>query len=200
MTPSQYKDLEKDKKFKRYYLSKTLWWINYIFVPPSLVLFIGLAGVMHMGYNDKLYTWTALPYILVFVLGAIWLKAAKHNVQGKILDDDSKFLACAACSVFSAKGKYFFIFSTDSKRHNENRINKLAEELTEDSFSEEQKKEAEKSPVEISIPKDDSKIYLKAITINKVKRANIANLGTGITPLLYLSSKDIFVIRNKDLK
>lgn len=200
MKPSQYKELENNKSFKRYYLNKTLWWINYLFVAPALLLFIGLAGIMHMGYSDRLWSWYAIPYIAVFLIGTIWLKAIKRHVQTKILEDRNMYLICAAQAIFEAEGRYYFIFSKDSKRHNEVLINKLAGELSKESFTRDEIQRAKKQMVEISTSEEETQIYLKGISVNKVNRANVRNIKEGITPLLYVSSKEIFVVRNKDLK
>lgn len=200
MKPSQYKELENDKSFKRYYLNKTLWWINYLFVAPALLLFIGLAGIMHMGYSDRLWNWYAIPYIAVFLIGTIWLKAIKKHVQGKILEDRDIYLVCAAQAVFDTDGRYYFIFSKDSKRHNEVLINKLAEGLSKESFADSEIQLAKKQMVEISTSEEDTQIYLRGISVNKVNKTNRKNIKEGITPLLYITPKEIFVVRNKDLK
>lgn len=200
MKPSQYQELEKNKEFKKYYLNKTLWWIDYLFVPPALLLFIGLAGILHMSYNDRLWSFFSLPYILVFFLGAVWLKSIKRNVQNKILAEDDKYLVCAGRVLFDAEGRYFFIFSKDSKRYNETLINKLGETLSEESFDREMIQKAKTEAVEIPLPEEDTPIYLKAIHVNKVLRANRQNVRTGVTPLLYISPKEVFVVRSKDLK
>lgn len=201
MRPTEYQKLEDNKAFKRYYLSKTLWWAEYAFVPPALLMFIGLAGIMYMAYNESLWGWTGVPYILVFVLGAIWLKAIKKYVQTKILEDKTKYLLCAGRALFDLDGRYYFIFSKGSKRHNETLINKLTESLSVESFTSENLKIAKSRAINIPIDRDDDvEIFLKAIPISNVNKANNENIGGGIIPLLYISDKDIFVARNKDLK
>ncbi len=201
MRPTEYQKLEDNKAFKRYYLSKTLWWTEYAFVPPALLIFIGLAGVIHMAYNELLWSWRGAPYVLVFALGAIWLKATKRHVQNKILGDKSKYLLCAGRAVFDAEGRYYFIFSKDSKRHNETLMNKLAGTLSQDSFTADQLKEAKKKAIKISVDGDtDAEVYLRGIQVSSVLKANRANITDGITPLIYVSDKGVFVVRNKDLK
>lgn len=200
MKSSQYKELEKDKKFKKYYLQKTSWWQDYLLVPSIPLLFIGLAGIMYMASNDRLWTWYTIPYILIFIFGTILLKGAKKHVQGKILSNKGSFLACAARAIGDKEGRYYFIFSKSNKRHNESLINDLADNLSIDSFTEEELSKAKKEKTAISTTEEDTQIYLVGIKVDKVLKTNKENLGTGITPLIYISPKEVFVIRNKDLK
>ena len=152
-----------------------------------------------MGQNDKLWDWYSIPYIAILVIGAIWLKAIKNHLQKKILNDKDKFLTCAARAIGDKGGYYYFIFSTGSKRHNETLINQLAESLDINSISEEQLSASKKQMVEISTMETETTIYMKAISVNRVLKTNRENIRTGVTPLLYISPKDIFVIRRKDL-
>ena len=200
MRPSQYQELEKDNKFKKYYLQKTSWWKNYLLLPPIPLLFIGLAGIMHLGSNDQLWTWYLIPYLAIFLFGTVLLKASKKHIQNKILNDKKSLLTCAARAIGDKGARYYFIFSNENKRQNETLINRLASELSIDSFTEEELNRAKKGMVEISTSETETHIYLAGIKVDKVLRTNRENIGTGITPLLYANPKQIFVIRNKDLK
>lgn len=199
MKPSKYKELEVDQLFKRHYLNKIIWWKDFLLVAPALLIFIGIAGVIYMGQNDNLWNWYSVPYIAVLIIGSIWLKAIKKHLQKKLLDDKDKFQACAARAIGDKGGYYYFIFSTGSKRHNETLINQLAESLDINSISEEQLSASKKQMVEISTMETETTIYMKAISVNRVLKTNRENIRTGVTPLLYISPKDIFVIRRKDL-
>lgn len=200
MKPSEYKKLEDNKPFKRYYMNKTLWWKNFLIIAPASLLFIGLAGIMHMSYNDRLWTLYAVPYIVVFALGTIWLKGIKKYIQDKLLSKQDMYLACASRSLGNYKGRYYFIFSKDNKRHNEVLINQLADELSLDSFSDEQLSQAKKAAIEIETSEKETQMYLRGLTVGYVEKANKQSISVGITPLLYVSLKDVFVIRDKDLK
>ena len=116
------------------------------------------------------------------------------------MDNKERYIVCSGRAVFDVEGRYYFIFSKDSKRHNETLINKLAEKLSQESFGPEIIQKAKSQAVEISLPEEDTPICLKAIHVNKVLKANSENVRVGITPLLYVSAKEIFVVRNKDLK
>lgn len=199
MKPSDYKKLEDNTTFKRYYMRKTAWWKSFLLLAPTLLLFVGLAGIMHMAYNDRIWTLYCLPYIIVFALGTIWLKGIKKYIQETLINRSGSFLVCAGRSLGESKGRHYFIYSKENKRHNEVLINKLAEELTIESFSEEQLEQAKKSSIAIEVADIDTEMYLRAIPTNDVLKANRENIAIGITPLLYISSKDMFVIRNKDL-
>lgn len=199
MKPSDYKKLEDNTTFKRYYMRKTAWWKSFLLLAPTLLLFVGLAGIMHMAYNDRIWTLYCLPYIIVFALGTIWLKGIKKYIQETLINRSGSFLVCAGRSLGESEGRHYFIYSKENKRHNEVLINKLAEELTIESFSEEQLEQAKKSSIAIEVTDIDTEIYLRAIPTNDVLKANRENIAIGITPLLYISSKDMFVIRNKDL-
>lgn len=200
MKPSEYKKLEEDKNFKRYYMRKTMWWKSFLLLAPTCLLFIGLAGILHMAYNDRIWTLYSIPYIIVFALGTIWLKGIKKYIQNKILSKKDSYLACAAKNLGDNKGRYYFIFSKDNKRHNENLINQLAEELNLESFTEEQLNQAKKTAIAITTSETETQMYLRGLTVGYVLKANRQNISGGITPLLYVSEKDVFVIRHKDLK
>lgn len=200
MKPSEYKKLEDNKPFKRHYMNKTLWWKNFLIIAPACLIFIGLAGIMHMSYNDRLWTLISIPYIVVFALGTIWLKAIKKYIQDRILSKTDSYLACAAKNLGNYKGRYYFVFSKDSKRHNEPLINQLGQELSIDSFSEEQLNSAKKASIEIETSEKETQMYLRGLTVGYVTKANKQSVSEGITPLLFVSLKDVFVIREKDLR
>lgn len=199
MKAKSYKELERDKSFKRRYLSKTIWWNSFTFVPPALVLFIGLAGILFLRENDKLISWFTIPYIVLFLLGAIWFKVAKKHVQDKELTDPNKFLVCASRLVDSRYGYHYFVVSFDEKRHDEAWIKKIGDDLSLDSFKEEDLKRAKKKPIKVENAEICHPIFLKAFQMNHVLKTNARDLDKGITPLLYVSENNIFVIRNKDL-
>lgn len=200
MKPSDYQKLEADKNFKRHYMNKTLWWKSFLLLAPACLLFIGLAGIMYMAYNERLWTLYSVPYILVFALGTVWLKAIKKYIQDRLLRKLGSYLACAGKSLGNYQGRYYFIFCKDSKRHNELLINSLSDHIKLESLSSEQLSIAKKAAIEIETAETDSPIYLKAFSVSKVLKTNRENISEGITPLLYISAKDVFVIRNKDLK
>ncbi len=200
MRPLEYKKLEDNKTFKRYYMRKTKWWKSFLLLAPTLLLFVGLAGILHMAYNDRIWTLYCLPYIIVFALGTIWLKGIKKYIQDKLVSQSHSYLACAAKSLGEKGGRHYFIYSKDNKRHNETLISRLADELDLDNLTKEQIEEAKKASIKIETSETETPIYLKAIATNLVLKANRENLASGITPLLYISLQDVFVIRNKDFK
>lgn len=199
MRPNEYKNLEQDKLFKRRYLGKILWWKNFLLIAPSLLIFIGIAGVLYVAQGDSINPYYMIPYAVVFLMGAIWLKAVKKHLQDKILNDKERFLVCASRAIGDTGGYYYFIFSKDSKRHNELLINKLAESMDISSLTAEQISLAKKGITEISTEEEETPVYLIAKSINSVLRTNRENIRTGITPLLYISPKNVFVVRRKDL-
>lgn len=199
MKPNEYKNLELDQIFKRRYLGNILWWKNFLLIAPSLLIFIGLAGILYIAQDGEIKTWYIAPYVAIFLMGIIWLKAIKKHLQDKLLKDKERFLVCAARSVGIEGGYHYFIFSKDSKRHNEILINQLAETTQLTEISHDQLNMAKKQMTEIQTREEETPIYLKAFSVNNVQKTNKENLGKGITPLLYVSPKNIFVIRRKDL-
>lgn len=199
MRPNEYKNLEQDQLFKRRYLGNILWWKNFLLIAPSLLVFIGLAGVLYMAQDGQIKSWYVVPYVVVFVLGLIWVKAVKKYLQDKLLKDKERFLACAARSIGDKGGYYYFIFTKDSKRHNEALINQLAAEVDINNLTAEDLTTAKKQMVEIKTSEQETPIYIKAFTKGNISRTNSQQIGIGITPLLYVSPKNIFVIRKKDL-
>lgn len=199
MKPSQYKDMETDLLFKRRYLSKIAWWKSILLIAPTLLLFVGIAGVIYVVQNEAIASWYMIPYAVVFVMGAAWLKAVKKHLQDKLLKDNERFLVCAARAIADKGGYYYFIFTKESKRHNEALINKLGEEIDFTSLSDDDLLAARKRIIEVATQEEESTIYIKAVSVNNVLKTNRENLRTGITPLLYVSPTNVFVIRRKDL-
>ena len=77
MKANDYAKLEKDYDFKRHYFNNTFWWKTLLMVPPICFLFVGLVGIIYLFNSDMLVSWYIIPYLFLFTVGTIWLKALK---------------------------------------------------------------------------------------------------------------------------
>ncbi|MFR9165320.1 MAG: hypothetical protein ACLVKO_03455 [Dysgonomonas sp.] len=79
--------LEKNVSFKKKHLPKYFWLKNGSVYLPFLVLFFALFGLVYLLNYDMLLTVRAIPFALLFVIGAIWLKVAKRGRNEKIASE-----------------------------------------------------------------------------------------------------------------
>ena len=121
-------NIEKNKKFKSYILNKNIW-KNYAFIPPALVLFTGLLGLVYLYKNEIIISWYSIPFIIVFALGTIWFKATKKYLLNKKINETESFLVCATSVLFTKGSKSIVLFTTNKNRHNQNYIEKQKDEI-----------------------------------------------------------------------
>lgn len=197
MAKVDYAHLEKNVKFKRYYLNRIAWWKNISLISPILLLFVGLAGILYYSSVDKLYSWVTLPYALVFLFGLIILRYVKSALQKKLLNDKGAFLCCASFLLQESEGYGYYVFSTEN-RFSESWIEKQAALIDWDSISTEQKKEARKHTVEIPI-EDGKVILMKAISLGKIYKEYACKTTPQKISLLYINPKNVFLIKQKYL-
>jgi ABC-type bacteriocin/lantibiotic exporter with double-glycine peptidase domain len=68
------------KADKRKKLPRCFWFRQAAIYPPALVLFFALFGLIYLLNSNMLLTVYAIPFLLVFLLGAVWLKTVKRYI------------------------------------------------------------------------------------------------------------------------
>jgi len=199
MKQDVYAKLEKNLKFKKGYLNATSWWKNFALIPPIILMFGGLAGMLYLFNFDKLISVYAIPYIVVFFLGTIWLKAIKTHLQKKMMDQPGAFHICLAAPFDEKDGLTYTVFANDTHRHNEHYIKNLAKNLTQENLSNEDRALSKKFSIKIDY-NENSAYYLRAFKTSEIKKAGIGWADKDTFPVLYIDDKNTIIIKEKDLK
>lgn len=198
MQVGDYKKLENNKALKRIYLNKTLWWLKLAMLSPVLLIFIGLAGVIHFIRLELTSNYLMYAYAAVFILGLIWLKYVKRYLQDKALTDVERINIVPSLKLTTKSGRDYLLFLQGDKRHNETLLNKLKESIDESSIDEVIYNKAKKMPQHIELL-DDSSLYLTAIGKVQIVRAYKNSSIPNFIPLILIDKKEIFAIKAKDI-
>lgn len=199
MQKSDYKSLEQDVKFKRAYLSKIPWWKNILLVSPTLLLFVGIAGIVHFSSSDMLFSWRSSPYIGIFVLGALWLRYVKNHLQKSFLKRHKSFLCCIAVQIGEKEGYYYYLFSKGEQRYNKHQAEKTASAISFEQLPEQILSDAKKRSIPIAESNTDD-VRLYAIAKNTIMKEYKKSDKHTIIPLVYVADKHIFPINQKFIK
>ncbi|WP_163356864.1 hypothetical protein [Dysgonomonas sp. 25] len=190
--------LEDKTIFKKEYLKQTGWWKNYSFIPPSLLLFLGLAGLIYLTKAEMLVTFYSIPFVLVFLLGTIWMKAVKKHIRDAKFNHPETFRVCLAQPVTTINGYTCLVFTLGQKRHNAFFAKQLAEEISVDENTLSlYKNKVQKQHVQ-SV---DADCYVIAYPTSIIHKKNpLWDENKEVLPLLYVDEKNVLVIKGKDLK
>lgn len=200
MKPNDYAALEKDYNFKKSYLNKTLWWKNLSMLPPVLIMFIGLAGLLYLFQYDKLYSLYAIPYVLLFAIGTIWLKAMKRYLQKAAMAVPGAFHVCLAATIGQKKDILYTVFVNNTRRYDKHYITNLAQNISLHEILSDNKEPFLKKAVLIHDKESDTDIYVRAYAKKNVVKQNAGwSLGEGYFPVLFIDEKNVPVIKRKDL-
>ncbi len=200
MKPNDCAALEKDYNFKKSYLNKTLWWKNLSMLPPVLIMFIGLAGLLYLFQYDKLYSLYAIPYVLLFAIGTIWLKAMKRYLQKAAMAVPGAFHVCLAATIGEKKDVLYAIFVNNTRRYDKHYITNLAQNISLHEILSENKEPFLKKAVLIHDKESDTDIYMRAYKKKNVVKQNAGwSLDEGYFPVLFIDEKNVPVIKRKDL-
>ncbi|NDW18180.1 hypothetical protein D0T53_04510 [Dysgonomonas sp. 216] len=130
MRASDLSKLEKDPKFRKASIPKMFWFKKPAIYPPSALLFVALLGLLYLLNIDSLITLQAIPFVVLLLLGAIWLKATKKHFQTSMFKKDGTFKLCLA-QIFDEKDKNYYMVSTLSdKRHDKHFISDLGKKAS----------------------------------------------------------------------
>lgn len=124
------KKLEKDKGFKRSFFGKLVW-RKYALVPPALVLFVSLFGVVYMYNTDRLISYYCLPFIVFLLLSTIWFKSTRKYLIKQDVDRDDEFAICLVLPLLKERGNQYYLFSTGANRLNKYFLEKAKAEILE---------------------------------------------------------------------
>lgn len=200
MKTNEYAKLEKDYDFKRSYLNKTLWWKSILMVAPVCFLFAGLVGILYLFNSDLLVSFYTIPYLILFVIGTIWLKAMKKHLQKVAMAREGAFHICLAASVGDKDGYTYAIFVNNTRRYDKYYITNLAKEISLHDILTKNDAPFKQKAVLIHDEESDTDMYMRAYPKKEIAKKNIGwSTDEGYFPVLYINDKDVPVIKRKDL-
>lgn len=130
MNADKIRRLEKNEKFRSKFYAKEVW-KNYAIVPPSGVLFIALFGFLYLFNVDRLISLYAIPFIVLLLLGTIWLKATRKYIINQKLSEEKPFVICLSIPLMTKDGKTIMMFSAGNNRLNKYYLGKEKKEILE---------------------------------------------------------------------
>lgn len=200
MKTNDYAKLEKDYDFKRSYLNKTLWWKSILMVAPICFLFAGLVGILYLFNSDLLVSFYTIPYLILFVIGTIWLKAMKKHIQKAAMAKEGAFHVCLAASVGDKDGYTYAIFVNNTRRYDKYYITNLAKGISLHDILAKNNAPFKKEAIMIHDEESDTDMYMRAYQKKEIAKKNIGwSTDEGYFPVLYINDKDVPVIKRKDL-
>lgn len=199
MKPQDYAKLEGDYSFKISYLSKTPWWKTILIVAPICLLFVGLVGIIYILKQDMLVSLYTIPYLALFVVGTIWLKAIKRHIFKTKINTPDSFLVCLARPIHEKDNKVFSVFITDSHRHNSYYIKNLGEKIELEELIKKDSSLEKKGIHSIYDETSESHLFLFVSDAKDINKKNVNWDKEETFPLLYIDKDYTFVVKAKDL-
>lgn len=183
--------LEKSVKLKKKIFSKNIW-KNYAIIPPALILFIGILGIVYLLNIDQLVSFYTIPFLIIFILGTIWLKAVRKYLINKKISETETFIVCLAIP-FAQKGRdTILLFSTGKNRNNRHYLEKEKRELLETRTD----YDIANTKI-VPTPKED--IFLTNFPLNK-KLSISAGKPADSYRIVYTDDNSIHFLTNDDLR
>ena len=200
MKANDYAKLEKDYDFKRHYFNNTFWWKTLLMVPPICFLFVGLVGIIYLFNSDMLVSWYIIPYLFLFTVGTIWLKALKRHIFKAAMTTEGAFHICLAAPL-GDKGDYTYAaFVNNTRRHDKYYITNLVKDVSLHDLLAKHEVSFKKQAILIHDEESDSDIYVKAYPKKEINKRNAGwSISEGYFPVLYINDKNVPIIRRKDL-
>ncbi|MDR2953718.1 MAG: hypothetical protein LBV43_01385 [Prevotella sp.] len=199
MKPDDYAKLEKDYSFKRSYLNNTPWWKNLAMLPPVLLLFAGLIGILYLFRNDMLASLYIIPYIVLFVLGTIFLKTTKGYIQKQKINKEGAFRVCLAKPFWEKSGHVYVAFVTDSHRYNKHYINNLVKNISLDSIIEKYSPSMKRQSHLVHDEESNMDFYIRIYDDKDITKRNATWRDEYLFPVLYIDDQYTYIIKKKDL-
>lgn len=131
MDVNKIKKLESNNKLKKKIYGKGIW-KSYSFIPPTLVLFVGILGIVYLLQTDRLLTWHSVPFFAIFIIGTVWFKATKKYLVEKRISEAKYFLICHSIPLVKKDKDTIFIFSTGNNRNNKYYLEKEKKDILEE--------------------------------------------------------------------
>jgi len=198
--------LEKDIKFKKENFPKNFWYKQIAIYPPSAILFIALFGLVYLLNVDMLLTYYAIPFVLLLLLGAIWLKTVKKYITDTIIKKEEGFLVCLAQVFEEKKGFFYIVFDTSKKRHDKHQINNIAKHIKAEMDTNNKdimnainsKRATSVTPYNTELFKENE-VFIKALPKTEIlKLRPNCNVNDHI-PIIFFNKKNIIVVKPKYL-
>jgi len=168
MDSEKIKKLENSSKLKKKIFSKNVW-KTYAIVPPAIVMFAGILGVVYLLNIDKLISLYAIPFAIIFGLGTIWLKSVRRYILNKRISENKEFLVCLAINFAKENKKTILLFSTGKNRNNKYYLEKEKKDL-------ENNDAPDLSAISTTpMPIDNSDIHLVQLPLSKKFSGNADN-------------------------
>jgi hypothetical protein len=199
MKQEDYAKLEKDQQFKKDYLNKTMWWKSVLLIPPVCFLFVGLVGILYLYKQDLLISWYIAPYLILFVIGTVWLKAIKKHIQKTKMAEESSFRVCLASPIGEKDGYTYLVFANDSHRHNKYYIKTLAKETDFAGSLDKYGNDVKKRSLLLQDSEDNTNHYIRAYKTKDIDKNNKGAMEAEAVPLLYIDDNNTLIIKKKDL-
>lgn len=200
MKSNDFAKLEKDYDFKRSYFNNTLWWKTLSMLPPVLLLFVGLVGILYLFNSDMLVSWYIIPYLLLFIVGTIWLKAMKKYILKAYMAAEGAFHVCLAAPIGDKDDYTYAIFVNNTRRYDKYYITNLAKDISLHELLAKNNAPFKKEAIPVRDEESGNDIYVRAYPKKAISKRNAGwSLNEGYFPVLYINSKNVPVIKRKDL-
>ncbi len=183
--------LENSIKLKKKIFGKNIW-KNYAIVPPAIVMFGGILGIIYLYNIDKLISLHAIPFVFIFVLGTVWLKSVRKYIIDKKIENSSDFLLCLSISLLKEGGKTIILFSTGKNRNNKYYLEKEKKNILDQENTNKELLEVDNKPKQIGT----TDIYIVQLPFSKKFSDKIEN-GHWI---IFTGSNSIEFITRQELK
>lgn len=206
MKTTKFTQLENDNNFKKKYLGKYFWLKQSAIYPPSLIIFGALFALIYLLNLDLLISVYTIPFALMLLLGAIWLKSVKRFVLKKLFEKEDSFLICLSkLTIIDNNRLLWMVFTTSRKRHEKCYAENLRKELEAVNFFESdlfinwakgRKTKAFLIPADVI---NEEEVYLMVYTRSEVRKSNVTWEEDEVLPLLYIDNNEVVVIKKRDL-
>lgn len=191
MNSDKISKLEKSPKLKKRIFGKSIW-KNYAIVPPSLLLFVGIFGMIYLLNLDKLISVYTIPFAVIFILGTILFKATKRHIVTKRISDNETFIVCLAIPFVTEGKKATLLFSTSKNRNNKYYLEKEKQDLLADFINYNNKNSG-------IIPTNKEDIFLTSLPLTKKFSTNTNKSAEGYW-LVYTGGNSVHFLTNDDIR
>ncbi len=189
-TGSRLAELEKDKSYKRRQIPFSYQWMSWLYVGPILLLFMSLFSILYLLKGHNLVNWYVIPYLIVFVVATIWLKAVRKYINDKLLNNPEAFITAFAKPVLTDKYKVYSLFSAGANRHNPTYIEHQASQVSS-SYADliPQMKPGQALPLFADDENNSDDLYLCCLRKFSVRKNNIGWNEQDSFPVLLINKK-----------
>lgn len=191
ITGKELVELEKDRAFKRTHISFWSKCKSWLYVAPVLLLLMSIFCILFLLKGDRLVSWYAAPYVLIFVVATIWFKAVRKTLTNRIVSNPDFFIVAFAKPVLTDKFMVYALFSTGANRHNANYIEHQAS-IVSNSYADliPRLKPKQALPLVTGEQENTDCLYLCCLRKFTVRSNNIAWDEKEVFPLMLVDKKE----------